>query len=650
VTWLTPWTAVAAAALALPLLILLYMLKLRRRPVRVSAASLWAEAADDLEANVPLRRPRPSWLLLVQALALIALIAALGRPAIDAPADTGARAILLIDVSASMRAPTADDPDATRFDRARERALGLIDRLGDDTGPVEAALIAVASEPVPLTPMTRSRQQLRRALDTLEPTDEPADLAAALELASTLARRAQSADAGDETNNTTRIWLFGDGGYDQNNLAASAEVAFFSTYEPQEGADPDAPPPAAGNVGLVAFAARRDYADPAVVRVLATVAHPTPRERSGTLRLTLDGREITRRSITLPPADPASPTDRLAERAVPFAVTTLDGGLLELAITPGGDLSADDRAALLLSPARAPTVRWIVPHDEAAQTDSFRAWVLGDVLDAMNLGRVDRVPANAPTDTNPDLLIFDRVPLDTDRAAPAIAFIAPDPSQPAEPTRVIAWERDHPALRHAPLDRLIVPEPAALPEPAPGVERTVLARGRTRPLIVEDRAPGVRRILVAFDPVRTDWPLQPGFAVFVAAAVDYLTVRAERDAGRAWRTGQPVTLGASPDARVTDPAGEPVTTTPTAEGLTFRPSAVGVYRLTDAAGERPIPVNLTHRNETAAPTAAELRIAGRTVASASDLAGPVELWRWLVLIAGVLLVLEWFVYLARARV
>ncbi|MEM7756228.1 MAG: VWA domain-containing protein [Planctomycetota bacterium] len=650
-TWLTPWAAITAAAIALPLLLVLYMLKLRRRPVRVSAASLWAEAADDLEANVPFRRPRASWLLLVQFLALLALLAALGRPAINAQADAGARAIILIDTSASMRAPAGSD-ETTRFDIARDRALEFIDRLGETGGPTEAALFAVAAEPVALTPMTRSKQELRRALNELEPTDEPADLAAALELASTLARRSNT-DAGADAESTTRIWLFGDGGYNDTDLTASTEVAFISTLDPDLQETPEAQPDP-DNVGVIAFAARRDFTDPAVVRVLATIAHASPRERALTARLLLNGREIERTSLTLPPAvTDAQGQTQLAERALSFSLTTTTGGLLEISLTPGGVLQADDRAALVLDPARAPAVRWNVPDADATIAQGPRAWVLGDILNAMNLGRVDRVAANAPFSTTPDLIIHDRTPINPESPVPALAFLAPTPEAETTPTRVIAWERDHPALRHAPLDRLIVPNPAALPEPDEGVERVVLARGRTQPLIVEDRAPGVRRILVAFDPVETDWPLQPGFPVFVASAIDYLTVRAERDAGRAWATGQTVTINsasAAPNANVTDPQGRPVATTQTTEGLAFRPANAGVYRLTDTAGERPIPVNLTDRTEIAASAASEIRIAGQTVTSGDELAGPVELWRYLVLAAGLLLVLEWFVYVARARI
>ncbi|MFY7874007.1 MAG: dihydroxy-acid dehydratase, partial [Pirellula sp.] len=55
---------------ALPLLLALYLLKLRRRPLRVVSTLFWPRASEDAQVNVPLRWLRPSWLLLLHLLAL----------------------------------------------------------------------------------------------------------------------------------------------------------------------------------------------------------------------------------------------------------------------------------------------------------------------------------------------------------------------------------------------------------------------------------------------------------------------------------------------------------------------------------------------------------------------------------------------------
>ena len=76
-----------AAAVGGAVILALYVLKLRRRPVRVSNAHLFERAAKDLQANVPFRMLRANLLLLLHLLILALLALALGRPVLeDAPA------------------------------------------------------------------------------------------------------------------------------------------------------------------------------------------------------------------------------------------------------------------------------------------------------------------------------------------------------------------------------------------------------------------------------------------------------------------------------------------------------------------------------------------------------------------------------------
>ena len=54
VTFLAPTSSLLAAAVVLPLLVAMYLLKLRRRPLRVSSVLLWEKFGSDLQVNVPL--------------------------------------------------------------------------------------------------------------------------------------------------------------------------------------------------------------------------------------------------------------------------------------------------------------------------------------------------------------------------------------------------------------------------------------------------------------------------------------------------------------------------------------------------------------------------------------------------------------------
>ena len=100
--FLNATAAAIAAAVAIPLLLLLYFLKLRRMQVPIGSTLLWKKAIQDLQVNSPFQRLRRNLLLLLQLLALLALIFALARPVSEGTRVAGEKTVILIDRSASM--------------------------------------------------------------------------------------------------------------------------------------------------------------------------------------------------------------------------------------------------------------------------------------------------------------------------------------------------------------------------------------------------------------------------------------------------------------------------------------------------------------------------------------------------------------------
>ncbi|NJN36458.1 MAG: VWA domain-containing protein [Nitrospiraceae bacterium] len=161
-TLLTP-LALLAALLALPI-VLLYMLRLRRREVVVSSHFLWQQVLQESEANTPWQRLRRNLLLLLQLMSLALLVLALVRPAQVIETISAGRTVLLLDASASMSATDADGQ--SRFEAAKARAREIIANLGPQD---ELMLIRVADVTAPVTPYTRDANQLRAALDAMQP-------------------------------------------------------------------------------------------------------------------------------------------------------------------------------------------------------------------------------------------------------------------------------------------------------------------------------------------------------------------------------------------------------------------------------------------------------------------------------------------------
>src|SRR5215218_5375782 len=96
--------AFAAGAVLLIGVAITYLLKPSRPSRRISSTLLWMAAYHELQARRPWRRVPPSVLLLLQILALAAIVLALARPYVLSSEATGPDAIVLLDVSASMQA------------------------------------------------------------------------------------------------------------------------------------------------------------------------------------------------------------------------------------------------------------------------------------------------------------------------------------------------------------------------------------------------------------------------------------------------------------------------------------------------------------------------------------------------------------------
>lgn len=686
-TFLAPIPAIIAAAIAVPALLTFYFLKLRRRPIRVSSTLLWMQATSDLQVNVPFRMIRASWLLLLQLLILACLLIALGRPAVQMDSAPAGRAVILIDRSASMGAKDGigGQPGETRLDEAKRRALSIADRLGRSGGTL-VCIVAYAADARALTPFTADRAAVREAIRSVEVADQPDNLASALDLVSAAAL-GDRPDATDESAAPPRtlVVLVSDGGTPAPpDLSLDNADWRFESVGPIPGG-----PPALNNLGIAALSARRDYQDPATVRLFARIVNAGPEALATVLTLRVDGQIIDRRPLEVPPSTGPSPA-QVGETSASFEFQNATGGVAVASIGRADTLSADDAAAAVLTEPNRPGVLLVTPSPPADSQPGAAepGWLVGDVLAEMDLHPLRTVVASeyerlaAEGGLGPyALIVFDRVrPLrlpPTPSISLGAGLPAPvgqtqaSPTAPAEggtaasgPTRFLSWERSHPVLRDVSLDSVAIADSIDVLRAIDlgGTSDrilTELARGEHGPLIelVEDGS--VRRIVVGFELAQSNWPLSVSFPIFLSNAIDYLTLRGEAETGRAFATTEPVRLRLGPDAvpELTLAGPESVSVRAPREAgaraatIGTMPRA-GLYTVEGGGqgGDRAVAVNLVNQTESAVRTSRELTIAGRAVASSAGSAGPREIWPWFVLAAALLLGAEWFLHAFMMRV
>ncbi|MDX2114349.1 MAG: VWA domain-containing protein [Planctomycetota bacterium] len=666
VTFLSPLSGVWLAAVAAPLLLLLYFLKLRRRPVRVSSTLLWLTSTADLEVNAPFRWIRPSWQLLLQLLALALLCVAASRPSVDRPATDADVVILLIDRSASMSArdvrPTTADAGPSRFDEAKRQARQYLDRLD---GRTSVMVLSFADRAEPLTSLTRDRGLAARAIETLQPTDAPADLGAALELLSAVAAQSRQ----EPQPRAVTAVLFSDGG---DALAAEARGIASRSITPQfVRVGPPLPEAGSGasagsdNAGIVALAAERNPEEPASVRLFARVVGVSGQERRTTLTCRVDGEIVAIESVTLAPASWSGPSDA----GVNIEFLNTEGGLVELELAGQDALSADDRATMVLRPPAPLRMALVRP---AAARDEVDA-ILLEALRALNPGALDTLAADewerrAGAAQEYDLVVFDRVrpaaspPVPTlsfGAGVPEVSTLAPD--DPRAVTPIVFWLRSHPVMRYVALSDVFAVGAARLGPVEIADERLVfeaLATGNGGPIIALAQRRGVPRLVVGFDLGASNWVKLASFHVFLANAVDHLTLRRAESRGVAWRTGQEVLVQPAPGAeelRITGPAESthrvPATWTGEAVSVGALPR-VGVYEVSGAReGDRVVPVNLLNERESRIESRESIELGPSALAAQSLSAlAPRELWPWFVLGALLVLTAEWLLFAWRMRV
>jgi hypothetical protein len=190
-----------------------------------------------------------------------------------------------------------------------------------------------------------------------------------------------------------------------------------------------------------------------------------------------------------------------------------------------------------------------------------------------------------------------------------------------------------------------------------------LARGAGGPLILLLDDQRVPRLHIGFELNQSNWPLNYGFPIFLAAAIDHLTLRGEAAAGRSWTTAEPVVIPvpAGVSRMVLDgPRRISLDVPPGPPGGAIRRvnlgriERAGVYRMaTSQAGDdaaSTIAVNLLDQTESLLRGAPAIRLGGEAHAARPASIGPREVWHWFVLGALGLLCVEWFLNAARMRV
>lgn len=596
--------AFAFATAVLPI-ILLYVLKLRRKEIRLSSTLLWRQLVRDFQANAPWQRLRRSLLLLLQVLVVFFLTLALARPYILTARAGAGDTIVLLDLSASME---ATDVAPSRLARAQEAVDALITRMGPrDT----MTIVGMGPLPRVLISGSRDRPALRAALAGAHPANSSADLGKALSLADSMARG----------KSDVRVILVGDGGYP--DLGPDFPLTLPVTYVPV-GGQPE-------NVTVTGLSAR-----PIGSRTVAMVRIINHGHRPATVDLTLsaDGALRSARQVELAAGE---------EKDVFWDDVPAGARVLQAHVADTGALKADDDAFAVI-----------------AQDDTAKVLLVtkGNLFleKAISLYPGVKLYKVAPEDYRAedyDLYVFDGFLPPALPRGNLLSFDPPVGSWPAEVGAEGAAGEVRPArpdeqlLSYVDLSQVHVAKAKKLAVPAWG-RAVIQASGG--PLLVAGEDGGRRAAVFAFDLHQSDLPLRTAFPVLVQNLLAWeLPARGGAAADEAGARLRVNVLPQAEEVSVTDPAGRTVKVAPPFPPSPLESLRTGVYRVTQKWKQEQlgsyVAVNFPAATESALDVPEHLTVGLKELRGQAK--SPVEsreVWPVAAVVALGVLTLEWWVY------
>ncbi len=648
--WLTPTIALFAGAITVPSLLILYFLKLKRRELPVSCTLLWQRAAQDLWANAPFQRLRRNILLLMQLLALLAVVAALGSPMMAWQGGGQRRYVLLIDRSASMG---ANDVQPSRLAAAKQQAREFVGTLrqgaffGAVGQPDEAMIISFADRPQVVCTFTSNRNTLLRGIDSIGLADGTSRLQEAVRIGTAFATPVDPEAMGRSSAGRATFVLFTDGRlHDADEVTLrDEEVVLYQIGR------------SSNNLAITAVEARRRYEDPEEVTVFANLANFGESASECDVQLSLDGRPISYEHVVLPAVAPASASPDTSQAGVTFTLRSALGGVLEVRQLTSDALAADDAAWMVVPRPKRLSVLLVSPGN----------LVLEEALRSLPMALVetktpDEIEATPTATLTYDVIVLDRsLPKQLPRGA-YLVFGPPPPSigvtshGPNQDQFILDWRMHHPATRFVNLQNVFAKEWWQLDLPD---DAHVLAEADRGPCMAMLSRGGSSYLLVNFDILSSNWPFRPGFVMFLYNAVGLLGRTSDGGADRSsMAVGSSFIVEAPPatdSLRVVRPDGQVESRPVDASGRMRYADLdrVGVYRVQRPnETEQAFAVNLLDADESNIAPAEQVNLGGRRLVArhAGVTRANIDLRPWLAALALMVLCLEWYVYNRKVQI
>jgi Ca-activated chloride channel homolog len=611
-----PWNLLWLVPLV-PIIIFFYLLKLKRREVVVSSVLLWNHLVKDVQANAPFQKLKKNLLLLLQLLITLLAVFALARPAFFSQSLGGSHVVVILDGSASMQ---SRDARGSRFDEAKVKALQMV---GDMRGGDRMMVLLATSRTHRLTAFTSDKNELRRAITRAEPRETATNLRDAILLAVSVAGTGVQ-------NQGSRIYVLSDGAFPEMEEldTRGSEVQFVKLGT------------RADNIGIVAMDVRRPLRDQSGYQMFLAVRNFSPSAKKCNVEFYRNDALIDVRPMELPPANK---TEGFSEKAEVFDKISETTGILRARLDLKDDLAADNEAYSQLSPRRDINVLLVTEGNMYLEK-------------ALNLDPYVKLSVTTPAaysgQSGFDVVVFENTGPEKPGPGSHLYINCGGATAPVElagrvaDATIVDWERSHPVMRYVKLNQLQLPEARQASEKPWAVK---LAEHSGGVAIAIGEHAGIKSAFVGFPLLKTEFPLRVAFPIFFNNLIQWLAQKPGAAEGVQLRAGQTAPIEVPPAVKqvtVTDPGGAKQRLTP--EGRLVYVADTerqGIYTVEAPGFKQEFAVNLLSRDESAIMPKDKIQFGRRPVLAGSGTVRTArEVWRWLLLLALLVLGLEWWVY------
>lgn len=308
-------------ALGSAILVALYLLDRSRLKLRVATLRFW-QAAQLPPSQQRRRRIQQPWSLLMQLLALALLLLAASQVRWGGEKSTPRNHILIVDVSAASGAKSRGDASLDVLSASKRKAAGWLKSIA---APDKVLLIEAGALLTPRTTLDNNRPQLEKTLQSLQSGAASSNLDEAFRLAERLQQRAGGV-AGE---------------------IVYAGPARLAGEDAPAGAVPRPPgnlrllvtDAALNNVGIRKAGVRRSLDDLALWDVLVTLKNYAPQPRTVGVGLNFGAVPVGSTKTTLAAG---------AEQTLTLTYRTKSAGEMEIRLIGRDDFPLDDRVAVEL--------------------------------------------------------------------------------------------------------------------------------------------------------------------------------------------------------------------------------------------------------------------------------------------------------------